>query len=104
VAAHLVTLITCDLPNRKPLGEKSAMNGRCLSAQPITERSTVSATRNNGGLRRELTRLLMRCDFGGIRGTVELDTQNEWKNQDLVLCSLEVMKLLKLRNRLTQRH
>jgi hypothetical protein len=40
----------------------------------------------------------MRCDFGGIR------TQNEWKNQDLVLCSLEVMKLLKLRNRLAQRH
>ena len=65
--------ITCDLPSRKPLGERSVMNGRCPSAPHITGRYIVLAMRDSGGLRRESTRPLMRCASGGTHHTEELN-------------------------------
>lgn len=83
-AVHPVMLITCDSPSRKPLVGRSAMNGRCRSARPITGRYTVLVKKDIGGLRRESTRMHMRFDSGGIQGIVEFSTRT---NQNILVLS-----------------
>ncbi len=71
-------LIICVLPNREHWAERLAMNGQYPSAQLITDRSTVLATKNSGGERRELIRLRMRRASGGTRGTAESSIRTRW--------------------------
>ena len=75
VGAVLATPITCALPSQEPWGARSAMNGRCPSAQLITGRFTALATKNNGGARRGLIRLRMQLDSGGTLDMVEMSTK-----------------------------
>ena len=60
-------LIICGLPNREHWGGKLAMSGPCHFAQLITGHCTVLVMRKNGGGKRALIRLRMRCGFGGIQ-------------------------------------
>jgi hypothetical protein len=58
------------------------MNGQCHSAQPITEPYTVLVTNDSGAQRRDSTRLPMRFDSGGTRGTEVRGTQTSLQQRE----------------------
>ncbi len=84
-------LIICGLRNRGHWGEKLAMNGQYPSAQLITGRYTVLATKNSGGERRVLIRFRMPPVSGGIPGTVVLITRATKWSPEAMLCLTDVM-------------